>query len=88
MIRFFRFKGLKAKYIHTERESVYHPEALALPTVKKCPAHFQQGGMGLSDDLRSGRHMTSDLDETISSRLAEKSFSSSAVLYRNFRTER
>jgi hypothetical protein len=35
VIRFFALAGLKAKAIHTELESVYGPEALALPTVKK-----------------------------------------------------
>jgi hypothetical protein len=35
VIRFFKPKGLKAKAIHAELESVYGGEALALPTVKK-----------------------------------------------------
>jgi hypothetical protein len=33
--RFFTLKGLKARAIHTELESVYGPEALALPTMKR-----------------------------------------------------
>jgi hypothetical protein len=35
VIRFFTLKGLKAKAIHTELESVYGGESLALLTVKK-----------------------------------------------------
>jgi hypothetical protein len=35
MIRFFTLKGLKVRAIQTEFESVYGPEALALPTAKK-----------------------------------------------------
>jgi hypothetical protein len=35
VIRFFTPKGLKAKAIDAELESVYGGEALALPTVKK-----------------------------------------------------
>jgi hypothetical protein len=35
VICFFTFKALKAKDIHTKLESIYGPEALALPTVEK-----------------------------------------------------
>jgi hypothetical protein len=33
--RFFMLKGMKARVIHTEFKSVYGPETLILPTVKK-----------------------------------------------------
>jgi hypothetical protein len=35
MILFLTLKGLKARAIHTELKSVYVPDALALPTMKK-----------------------------------------------------
>jgi hypothetical protein len=35
VIRFFTLKRMKAMVIHTELESMYGPEALALPTGKK-----------------------------------------------------
>jgi hypothetical protein len=43
VIRFFTLQKLKAKDIHTERESVYGRVALALPTVKKWRGSFNKG---------------------------------------------
>jgi hypothetical protein len=43
VIRFFTLRGLKAKAIHTELDSVYGPEALALPTLKKGGDVFTKG---------------------------------------------
>jgi hypothetical protein len=34
VVRFFTLKGRKARVIHTELESLYGPEVLALPTEK------------------------------------------------------
>jgi hypothetical protein len=55
VIRFFIVKGLKAKDIHHEPNSVYGPEALALSMVKKRWRRFQQGRTDLSDDTKSRR---------------------------------
>jgi hypothetical protein len=60
VIYFFMFKGQKSMVIYTEFELVYHLEVLALLTVEKWRRRFHQGRRGLFDDLRSGRHVTSD----------------------------
>jgi hypothetical protein len=53
MICFFPLKELKGRAINTEPESVYGPEALALPTVKKRRRHFHQERTALFNDPRS-----------------------------------
>jgi transposase len=85
VIRFFTLKGLKAKAIHAELESVYGGEALALPTVKKWRKRFQEGRRDLFDDPRSGRPLTCDLDQAIHSVLEERPFTSCKVLCWHFR---
>jgi hypothetical protein len=41
-IHFFTLRELKTRATHTELKSVYGPEALALPTVKKWRRRFHQ----------------------------------------------
>jgi hypothetical protein len=48
-IRFFVLKGLKVRAIHTEFESVYGPEVLTLPAMKKWRRCFHQRRMDLFD---------------------------------------
>jgi hypothetical protein len=43
MIRFFMLKGLKARALHTELESMDGVEALALPTAKNGGDVFTKG---------------------------------------------
>jgi transposase len=74
VIRFFTLKGLKAKEIRAELESVYGPEALALSMVKKWRKSFQEGKTDLIDDRRPGKPVTHDLAEAIQSMLAERPF--------------
>jgi hypothetical protein len=81
----FTFKGLEARAIHTELESVYGPEVLALLTGKKWRRPFHQGRMYLFDDPRSGSPLANDLAGTVSSVLKEKPFSSCRMLCRHFR---
>jgi transposase len=83
VIRFFTLKGLKAKEIRAELESVYGPEALALSTVKKWRKRFQEGRTDLIDDRGPGRPVTHDLAEAIQSMLAERPFLSCKVLCRH-----
>jgi hypothetical protein len=61
MIHFFVVKELRARAIHTELESVYGPEALARPTVKKWGRGFDRGRTYLFDDPRSRTPLTNDL---------------------------
>jgi hypothetical protein len=61
VIHFFTFKGLKARAIHTELESVSGPEAFALLTVKKWRRAFHQGRTDLFDDLRWERPLANGL---------------------------
>jgi hypothetical protein len=75
MIRFFTLKGLKARAIHIELESVNGQEAFALPTVKKRRRRFHQGRTYLIDDPRSGRVLTNNLASAIGSMLEERPFS-------------
>jgi hypothetical protein len=74
--RFLRLKGLNPPLIHSDPESIYHQDALALPTVCKWRARFRDGRTELSDDSRSGRPRKSDLAPPISSMLKECPFSS------------
>jgi hypothetical protein len=80
VIRFFILKGIKAKEIRAELESVYGSEALALSTMKKWRKCFQEGRTDLIDDRRPGRPVTHDLAEAIQSILAERPFLSCKVL--------
>jgi transposase len=83
--RFFTLKGLKAREIQLELESVYGLDALSLPTVKKWRRRFLAGRTDLFDDPRSGRPLTHDLGQAIRSMLDERPFSSCKVLCRHFR---
>jgi hypothetical protein len=85
VIRFFMLKGLKARAIHTELESVYGPESLAAPVVDKGRRHFQQGKIDLFDDPRSGRPLTNDVAGALGSLFEERPFSSCELLSRHFR---
>jgi transposase len=85
VIRFFALKGLKAKEIRAELESVYGTEALPLSTVKKWRKRFQEGRTDLIDDRRPERPVTDDLDEAIQLMLAERPFLSWKALCRHFR---
>jgi histone-lysine N-methyltransferase SETMAR len=85
VIRFLSLKGLKARDIQAELQSVYGPEACQLTAVKKWRTRFMQGRTDLFDDPRSGRPLTHDLAEAISSMLGERPFSSCKVLSRHFR---
>jgi hypothetical protein len=85
VIRFLTLEGLRARAIATELGDVYHPDALALPTVKKWRKRFVQGRTSLSDDPRSGRSLTNDLVAAIASMLKERPFASCKVLSQHFR---
>jgi hypothetical protein len=76
VIFFFTLKGMKARAIHTEPESGYGPEVLALPTLKRWRRRFHQGRTDLFDDPRSGRLLTNDLAGVIDFMLEEKQFRS------------
>jgi hypothetical protein len=76
VIRFLTLKGLKACVIRTEHESVYGPEVLARPTVRKWWTRFHQKRTDLFNHPRSGRPLTNDLAGTIGCVLEEKLFSS------------
>jgi hypothetical protein len=69
-------QSLKARAIYTELESVYGPEALPLPTVKKWRRRFHHGRLNLFDDPRSGRPLMNGLAGVIGSMLEERPFSS------------
>jgi transposase len=71
VIWFSTLKGLKAKEIRAELESVYGPEALARSTVKRWRKRFQEGRTDLIDDRRPVTH---DLAEAIQSMLADRPF--------------
>jgi hypothetical protein len=75
-IRFVTLKGLEARVIHTEIESVDGPEALVLPRMKKWRRRFHQGRTDRFNDPRSARPLTTDLAEAISCTLDERTFSS------------
>jgi transposase len=60
VLRFLTLKELNPQQIHSELESVYHEDALSLPTIYKWHARFRDGRPGLSNDLRSGRPRNSD----------------------------
>jgi transposase len=61
-IHFFTLKGLKAKDVCAQLESVCGQGALALPTVRKWRRRFQQGRTDLFDDPKSGRPLTPGLE--------------------------
>jgi transposase len=85
VLRFFTLKGLNPQQIYSELESVYHEDALALPTIYKWHVRFRDGRTELSDDPRSDRPRRSDLAEVISSMLEERPFLSCKLLARHFR---
>jgi hypothetical protein len=85
IIRFFTLKGLKARAIHIEPESVYGPEALALLTVKKCRSRSHQGRADMADDPKSQRPLTNNLAGGIGSMPEERLFNSCKVSFRHFR---
>jgi hypothetical protein len=85
VVRFFTLKGLKTRAIHTEHESVYGREALALLTVKKWRKRLYQERMDLFGDPGSGRPSTNDVAGAMFFMLEERPFSSCKVLCRHFR---
>jgi transposase len=85
VIRVFTLKGLKAKPIQAELESVYGTDACKLSMVKKWRSRFLQGRTTLFNDPRSGRPLTQDLAEAVRSMLDEKPFTSCRILCRHFR---
>jgi hypothetical protein len=85
VIRFFTLKGLKAKEIRTELESVNGREALARSTVKKWRKRVQEGRTDLINDRRPGRPVTHDPVEAIQSMFTERAFLSCKVLCRHLR---
>jgi transposase len=80
VLRFLTLKGLNPQQIRSEFESVYHEDALALPTIDKWHARFRDVRAELSDDPTSGRPRKSDLAEAIFSMLEERSFLSCKLL--------
>jgi hypothetical protein len=85
VIRFLMPKGLCASAIAAKLKSVYETEELALSTVKKGHKPFAEGRALLSDDPKSGRPLTNDLAEAISSMSKERPYLSCKVLCRHFR---
>jgi hypothetical protein len=75
IIRFFTLKGLKAKAIQAELESVYGTDACKLSTVTKRRLGFVQGSIILFDDPA----------EAVGSMPAKRPLVSCNVLYRHFR---
>jgi hypothetical protein len=78
---------MKARTIHTELESVYGPQALARPAVKKLLRPFHHGRTDLLGDPRSGGPLTNDLAGATGSMLEERPFNSCKALCRHFRIE-
>jgi transposase len=85
VLRFLTLRGLNPQQIHSELESVYHEDALPLPTIYKWHARFRDGRTELSDDPRSDSPRRSDLAEAISSMLEERPFLSCKLLSQYFR---
>jgi hypothetical protein len=79
VIRFFMLKGLKTRVTHAKLESVYDPEVLALPTMKKWQGLPPQGRTDLFDSPKSGRPLTNDRAGAIGPMLEERPFSSCKV---------
>jgi hypothetical protein len=85
VIRFLTIKGLKAKAIQIELESLYDTDACKLSMVKNWRLRFLQGRTTLFDDPRSGRLFTQDLAKAVWSMIGDKPFTSCKVLCRHFR---
>jgi transposase len=84
-IRFFPLKGPNPQQIHSELVSVYHTDAVTLPTVYKWSARFRIGRNELLDDPRSGRPPKNALAAGISAMLEERLFLSCKIIARHFR---
>jgi histone-lysine N-methyltransferase SETMAR len=76
VIRFFTFKGLSPRDIHTELISVYGYEVLDLRAVYKWHERFMQGRTELFDNPRSGRPLQNDLADAIRAMIQEFLFTS------------
>jgi hypothetical protein len=61
VICFFTLKRLRARTMHTELESVFGPEWLALLTLKKWWKHLLQERTDLFEDSRFGMPLVNDL---------------------------
>jgi hypothetical protein len=85
VIRCFTLKGLKARAIPAELESVYGTDACKLSMVKKWRLRFLQGRTTLLDDPRSEQLLTQDLVEAVRSMLSGNPFISCRVLCRHLR---
>jgi hypothetical protein len=81
VIRFFMFRVMKARVIHSELEPAYGPEALAPLGMKTWRKPFRQGRRDMFDLPRSGRPVTNDLASAIGSMLEKSgSFMQGALL--------
>jgi hypothetical protein len=85
VIRFLTFKGLDVQQIHSEHVSLYHKEALTLPTIYKWSARFLVGRTNLSDDPRSGMPQNSDLATGIFAMLERPPLLLCRLIARHFR---
>jgi hypothetical protein len=74
VIRLFALREPKTRATHTELESVFGSEALALPTVKQWRQRSHQWRTDLFDNSMSERPMTNDLAGAIGSLLEESPF--------------
>jgi hypothetical protein len=84
VIHFFMLKGLKAKDIHAELESVFGLEALALVIMKKWCRLYRQERTNLFDDFMPERPLTHDLTQAIRFALETLPFHSCKILHRHF----
>jgi hypothetical protein len=84
VIRFLTLKGVGVQRIHSKLESVYHKEALTLPTVDKCSARLRVMRTNLSNEPRSGTPRKSDLATVISAMLEGRPLLSCKLIARLF----
>jgi hypothetical protein len=80
--RFLTLKGLNTPLIHSELESVYQEDALALWAIYKWRRRFRGGSTGR---LKIWQARKSDLTEPISSISKERPSSSCKLIARHFR---
>jgi hypothetical protein len=83
-IRFLTLKELGVQQIHSGLETIYHKEALTLPTVYKLSAGFRVGRKRLRDDPRSNKQRKCDLATGISAMLEERPSLSDKLVARHF----
>jgi hypothetical protein len=88
VIRLLTLKGVSLRTIMAEVESVDQTKSLALPTAKKWRKRIAEGITSLCGQPRSGRGLTSDLAEDISSMLKRWLVLACKILCRHFRIAR